>query len=112
VIFCVFYRQSPGIGSGHQAQTTVELDRATSFDALRELIYSEVAALISQNETRPHYLIELFRRLQQLTTDSQRDMAVTSFERIVNDYLTEHDLNLEVCFLDSLFSLGFRKSVL
>jgi Pericentriolar material 1 C terminus len=83
--------------------------RVTSFDALRELIYSEVAALISQNETRPHYLIEMFRKLQQLTTDNHRRQAVTSFERIVTDYLTEHDLKLEMveCRIDFCFSLFF-----
>jgi len=61
------------------------------FDTLRDLIYSEVASLISQNETRPHYLVELFRRLQLLTTDDQRRQVMATFEQLVGDYLTDAD---------------------
>lgn len=64
------------------------------FESLRELIYSEVAALISQNETRPHYLVELFRRLQQLTSDDQRRRVMLTFEQIVADYLSDSDNQL------------------
>jgi len=64
------------------------------FESLRELIYSEVAALISQNETRPHYLVELFRRLQQLTSDDQRRRIMLTFEQIVADYLSDSDNQL------------------
>ena len=72
---------------------TYSLDKFSSsvFDSLRELIYSEVASLISQNETRPHYLVELFRRLQLLTTDDQRRRVMATFEQLVDDYLTDGD---------------------
>lgn len=46
------------------------------FEALRETIYSEVATLISQNESRPHFLIELFHELQLLNTDYLRQRAL------------------------------------
>lgn len=61
------------------------------FESLRELIYSEVASLISQNETQPHYLIELFRRLRLLTTDDQRQQVMAKIEEVVADYVTDSD---------------------
>nr|XP_006820342.1 PREDICTED: pericentriolar material 1 protein-like [Saccoglossus kowalevskii] len=62
------------------------------FEALRENIYSEVATLISQNESRPHYLIELFRELQMLNTDYLRQRALYSMQDLVSRYLTEENL--------------------
>lgn len=50
------------------------------FEALRETIYSEVATLISQNEARPHFLIELFHELQLLNTDYLRQRALFSLQ--------------------------------
>jgi hypothetical protein len=38
--------------------------RETPVDSVRESLYNEVAALISQNEHCPQYLLELFRELQ------------------------------------------------
>ena len=62
------------------------------FEALRESIYSEVATLISQNEARPHFLIELFRELQMLTTDYLRQRALYALQDLVSKYLTEDSL--------------------
>ncbi|XP_062865271.1 pericentriolar material 1 protein isoform X3 [Trichomycterus rosablanca] len=59
------------------------------FEALRETIYSEVATLISQNESRPHFLIELFHELQLLNTDYLRQRALYSLQNIVTKHLTE-----------------------
>lgn len=50
------------------------------FEALRETIYSEVATLISQNESRPHFLIELFHELQLLNSDYLRQRALFSLQ--------------------------------
>ena len=50
------------------------------FEALRETIYSEVATLISHNESRPHFLIELFHELQLLNTDYLRQRALYSLQ--------------------------------
>jgi len=61
------------------------------FESLRELIYSEVASLISQNEMQPQYLLELFRRLQLLTTDDQRQRVMATIEQVVADYVTDSD---------------------
>nr|XP_020476413.1 pericentriolar material 1 protein isoform X2 [Monopterus albus] len=59
------------------------------FEALRETIYSEVATLISQNESRPHFLIELFHELQLLNTDYLRQRALYSLQDIVTRHLAE-----------------------
>ncbi|XP_008297508.1 pericentriolar material 1 protein isoform X3 [Stegastes partitus] len=59
------------------------------FEALRETIYSEVATLISQNESRPHFLIELFHELQLLNTDYLRQRALYSLQDILTRHLAE-----------------------
>ncbi|XP_033631424.1 pericentriolar material 1 protein-like isoform X2 [Asterias rubens] len=63
------------------------------FEALRESIYSEVATLISQNESRPHFLIELFRELQMLNSDYLRQRALYSLQDLVSKYLTDDAAN-------------------
>ncbi|XP_074848972.1 pericentriolar material 1 protein isoform X3 [Carettochelys insculpta] len=59
------------------------------FEALRDTIYSEVATLISQNESRPHFLIELFHELQQLNTDYLRQRALYALQDIVTRHISE-----------------------
>ncbi|XP_073501489.1 pericentriolar material 1 protein isoform X6 [Phyllobates terribilis] len=59
------------------------------FEALRDTIYSEVATLISQNECRPHFLIELFHELQLLSTDYLRQKALFSLQDIVTRRVTD-----------------------
>ncbi|KAM9622271.1 pericentriolar material 1 protein isoform 13-T17 [Trichechus inunguis] len=59
------------------------------FEALRDTIYSEVATLISQNESRPHFLIELFHELQLLNTDYLRQRALYTLQDIVSRHVSE-----------------------
>ncbi|XP_074084325.1 pericentriolar material 1 protein isoform X19 [Macrotis lagotis] len=59
------------------------------FEALRDTIYSEVATLISQNESRPHFLIELFHELQLLNTDYLRQRTLYALQDIVNRHISE-----------------------
>ncbi|XP_078253859.1 pericentriolar material 1 protein isoform X2 [Rhinoraja longicauda] len=59
------------------------------FEALRDNIYSEVATLISQNESRPHFLIELFHELQLLNTDYLRQRALYVLQDVVTQHLSE-----------------------
>ncbi|KAM4808493.1 pericentriolar material 1 protein [Rhinophrynus dorsalis] len=59
------------------------------FEALRDTIYSEVATLISQNESRPHFLIELFHELQLLNTDYLRQNALFALQDIVTRRISE-----------------------
>ncbi|XP_067324848.1 pericentriolar material 1 protein isoform X4 [Anolis sagrei] len=59
------------------------------FEALRDTIYSEVATLISQNESRPHFLIELFHELQMLNTDYLRQRALYALQDIVTKHASD-----------------------
>ncbi|XP_063166569.1 pericentriolar material 1 protein isoform X6 [Candoia aspera] len=59
------------------------------FEALRDTIYSEVATLISQNESRPHFLIELFHELQMLNTDYLRQRALYALQDIATRHAAE-----------------------
>ncbi|XP_043369621.1 pericentriolar material 1 protein isoform X3 [Dermochelys coriacea] len=61
------------------------------FEALRDTIYSEVATLISQNESRPHFLIELFHELQLLNTDYLRQRALYALQDIVTRHISENN---------------------
>ena len=59
------------------------------FEALRDTIYSEAATLISQNEARPHFLIELFHELQQLNSDYLRQHCLFVIRDVVNGYIID-----------------------
>ncbi|KAK2155201.1 hypothetical protein LSH36_246g02074 [Paralvinella palmiformis] len=63
-----------------------------AFEALRETIYAEVATLISQNETRPHFLIKLFRELQHLDSDYLRQRVLYAIQDLVLKRLTEDNI--------------------
>lgn len=65
------------------------------FEALRDSIYSEVATLISLNESRPHFLLELFRELQLLTSDYLRQRALYALQDLVTRFLTEDSVSRE-----------------
>lgn len=65
------------------------------FEALRDSIYSEVATLISLNESRPHFLLELFRELQLLTSDYLRQRALYALQDLVTRFLTEDSVGTE-----------------
>ncbi|XP_048365372.1 pericentriolar material 1 protein isoform X3 [Sphaerodactylus townsendi] len=65
------------------------------FEALRDTIYSEVATLISQNESRPHFLIELFHELQMLNSDYLRQRALYALQDIVARHTAEDSTKAE-----------------
>ena len=73
----------------HSHRDTETTSEFSLFEALRETIYSEVATLISQNENRPHYLIELFRELQLLNTDYLRQRSLYAIQDLVTKFLTD-----------------------
>ncbi|KAJ8777732.1 hypothetical protein J1605_001191 [Eschrichtius robustus] len=67
----------------HSRSTEISSETGSDFsmfEALRDTIYSEVATLISQNESRPHFLIELFHELQLLNTDYLRQRALYALQ--------------------------------
>lgn len=80
-------QDSPGKDT-RQSEDGIDL---SLFEALREGIYSEVATLISQNENRPHFLIELFRELQKLNTDYLRQTALFAIRDVGSKFLTDQN---------------------
>lgn len=52
---------------------------------MKENIYKEVASLISANENRPQFLIQLFRDLQLVKSDNVRENVLHSIERNIYD---------------------------
>lgn len=71
------------------ASTSRELhDKATSklFDLLRENIYSEVTTLIGVNESHPDFLIQLFRELQLISSDTLRQQVLQSIRNVLTQY--------------------------
>ncbi|XP_005091182.1 pericentriolar material 1 protein isoform X2 [Aplysia californica] len=62
-------------------------DNNTLFETLRETIYSEVASLISQNQSRPQFLLELFREMRQVDSDFMRQRTLNSLQDVINTTL-------------------------
>ena len=65
------------------------------FDQVREQIYSQVASLVSENESRPYYLMELLRSAQLLNTDYLRQTGLNSLKRVINNYLNPNQIFLQ-----------------
>lgn len=61
--------------------------RSKLFDELRENVYKEVVSLISANESRPHFLIQLFRDLQMIGSDALRLKILQSIQMIATHSL-------------------------
>uniref|UniRef100_A0A6I8T1H3 Pericentriolar material 1 n=1 Tax=Xenopus tropicalis TaxID=8364 RepID=A0A6I8T1H3_XENTR len=80
------------------------------FETLRDTIYSEVATLISQNESRPHFLIELFHELQLLNTDHLRQKALFALQDIVTRRITESNVKKHETCTKPLESAGWMAS--
>lgn len=82
--------KSPFSDLREAAQTSVdENKKGNLFEALRDCIYSEAAILISQNEMRPHFLIELFHNLQLLNSDYLRQHCLYVLQDIIDGYISE-----------------------
>lgn len=71
--------------------TTIS-QKSFTFDKMREQIYSEVATLISQNESRPFYLLNLFKELQQIRDKTSRDQVLKSIFNISNRNCSKHSI--------------------
>lgn len=82
---------SKGEGGGNRRGSRPKL-----FEELRENVYREVASLISANEGRPHFLIQLFRDLQFVSSDPLRRRTLQSIHSLVtSDYQVRHPLICE-----------------
>ena len=69
----------------------------TLFDTLRDTIYTEVASLISQNESRPHFLLELFRDIRQVDSDLMRQRTLYALQDLLKSGLKEVKSLRSVC---------------
>ena len=65
---------------------------------MREKIYTEVATFISQNETRPVYLLNLFKQMKNLQDNQSRYKALKSVydiniqREMENEYDDDNDI--------------------
>lgn len=64
------------------------------FDELRENVYKEVASLISANQGRPHFLIQLFRDLQMVSSDPMRRKTLQSIQSLISHSLSGNTQNI------------------
>ena len=65
------------------------------FEQVREQIYSEVASLLSGNESRPVFLLEFLRTAQLLNKDDLREAGVRSLKRIINNFLNQEQIDAQ-----------------
>lgn len=57
------------------------------FEDLKENVYLEVSALIAANESRPHFLINLFRELQLISSsDPLRKRLMQAFQEVYTQH--------------------------
>ena len=94
ILVCTSESVTSGVGS-------------SAFEALRETVYAEVATLISQNESCPHYLVELFRQLQMLSTDFLRQRGLFAIQDIVARYFAK--VRCRVVWPFAVFCTGFPR---
>ena len=69
--------------------------KSTLFEQMKERIYSEVASLVSENQARPFYLLELVRAAQLLNTDYLRQTGLDSLKHVINKFLNTDRLEAE-----------------
>lgn len=90
------------------------------FDDLKENVYLEVSALIAANESRPHFLINLFRELQLISSsDPLRKRLMQAFQEVyTNCYESNSNIlpdvqptlsNNQVCFSVWVLLSNFKK---
>ncbi|XP_060531210.1 pericentriolar material 1 protein isoform X2 [Cylas formicarius] len=84
--------ESSSASDGHQCKfeshnSDFQSKKNKSFDELKENVYREVCSLISANEAQPHFLIQLFRDLQKIGSDSLRFKILQSVQNILTQSL-------------------------
>ncbi|XP_045478735.1 pericentriolar material 1 protein isoform X2 [Harmonia axyridis] len=70
--------------TSNESVNTEGTTRSRLFEELRENVYREVASLISANEARPHFLIQLFRDLQLVSSDPLRLKTLQSIQVLIS----------------------------
>lgn len=56
------------------------------YEELRESVFAEMTSLISANESRPHFLVHLFRDLQHISSDSVRQSVLQLIQQALSRY--------------------------
>jgi len=56
---------------------------SVGLEAVRETINAEIATLISQNESSPHYFVDILRQLRMLSTDFLRQRGLSALQDVV-----------------------------
>lgn len=87
-------------------------NKSKLFDDLRENVYKEVASLISANQGRPHFLIQLFRDLQMVSSDPMRRKTLQSIQSLISHSLSGNGAGIlqQVRFLYHLqFENNFKR---
>lgn len=82
-------------GENHNLRSSQFQDpKSTSklFEALKENVYTEVTNLITANESRPHFLIQLFRELQLISSDPLRQRTIQSIQELYNRYIESSNI--------------------
>lgn len=68
-------------------QRSISKSSSKLFDDLKENVYLEVSALIAANESRPHFLINLFRELQLISSsDPLRKRLMQAFQEVYTQH--------------------------
>ncbi|XP_017773228.1 PREDICTED: uncharacterized protein LOC108560270 isoform X4 [Nicrophorus vespilloides] len=67
------------------ARSPNDSPKSKLFEELRENVYKEVASLISANQGRPHFLIQLFRDLQLISSDPLRRRTLQSIQSVISN---------------------------
>lgn len=78
--------EAPNPNLASTSRETRDKDTSKLFDLLRENVYSEVTALIGVNESHPDFLIQLFRELQLISSDSLRQKVLQSIRNVLSQY--------------------------
>ncbi|XP_072391736.1 uncharacterized protein [Diabrotica undecimpunctata] len=86
----------PEEAKGHDEgdESVADVPQISKFDVMRESVYKEVASLISANENRPQFLIQLFRDLQMIKSDNGRFNILQSIERNVTQSSVSSSQNI------------------
>ena len=72
-----------------EAIAQVAISNNAGFETMKETIYREVAVFIALNESRPNFLVQVFRELQCLTSDYLRHRTLNVLHDLIRSVLPD-----------------------
>ncbi|KAI6661681.1 Pericentriolar material 1 protein-like [Oopsacas minuta] len=87
-------RSAPFTSTNSQKRFSPGLE-SPSFDQVREEIYSEVASLISENETRLYHMLKFLRAVRSLNTDYLVQCGLSSLNHVINNFQNPDVIDFE-----------------